>query len=324
MWAYESVFYQIYPLGFSGAPFENDGVLNHRILKVNDWIPHIKRLGADAIYFSPVFESDTHGYNTRDYTKIDTRLGTNKDFANVCYNLHNEGIKVVLDGVFNHVGRGFWAFQDVLKNRESSPYINWFARIDFNGNSNYNDGSNNKESLVNACDYILYKWRGYTDEEAFIYCNTDGEQHNTITPICRRKADNYEMDLVLRNNITTKECPWGVYHPSANLHHIKKENIGLIEVMGMAILPARLDKEMGILKNALLNNEAIRLISEIEKHAEWVESWKDNYDITRGNVDEIIKSEIGKVFVQVLECAGVYKTDEKGREAFIRFTNNLT
>lgn len=184
--------------------------------------------------------------------------------------------------------------------------------------------SNNKESLVNACDYILYKWRGYTDEEAFIYCNTDGEQHNTITPICRRKADNYEMDLVLRNNITTKECPWGVYHQSANLHHIKKENIGLIEVMGMAILPARLDKEMGILKNALLNNEAIRLISEIEKHAEWVESWKDNYDITRGNVDEIIKSEIGKVFVQVLECAGVYKTDEKGREAFIRFTNNLT
>lgn len=96
MWAYESVFYQIYPLGFSGAPFENDGVLNHRILKVNDWIPHIKRLGADAIYFSPVFESDTHGYNTRDYTKIDTRLGTNKDFANVCYNLHNEGIKLFL------------------------------------------------------------------------------------------------------------------------------------------------------------------------------------------------------------------------------------
>lgn len=184
--------------------------------------------------------------------------------------------------------------------------------------------SNNKESLVNACDYILDKWRGYTDEEAFIYCNTEGEQHNTITPICRRKADNYEMDLVLRNNITTKECPWGVYHPSANLHHIKKENIGLIEVMGMAILPARLDKEMGILKNALLNNEDVRLISEIEKHAEWVESWKDNYDITSGNIDEIIKSEIGKVFVQVLECASVYKTDEKGRESFIRFTNSLT
>lgn len=114
MWAYENVFYQIYPLGFCGAPFENDGVLEHRILKVNDWIPHIEKLGANAIYFSPVFESDTHGYNTRDYSKIDTRLGTNEDFQSVCKNLHKAGIKVVLDGVFNHVGRGFWAFQDVL------------------------------------------------------------------------------------------------------------------------------------------------------------------------------------------------------------------
>lgn len=179
--------------------------------------------------------------------------------------------------------------------------------------------SNNKDSLVNACDYILDKWKNYTDEKAFIYCNTDGEQHNTITPICRQKGDNYEMDLVLRNNITTNECPWGVYHPSANLHHIKKENIGLIEVMGMAILPARLDKEMGILKNALLNNEDVRLISEIEKHAQWVDSWKDNYNITKDNIDEIIRLEIGKVFVQVLECAGVYKTDDNGREAFVRF-----
>ncbi|MCR5144322.1 MAG: cyclomaltodextrinase [Lachnospiraceae bacterium] len=140
MWAYESVFYQIYPLGFCGAPFENDGVEEHRINKVIDWIPHIKKLGANAIYFSPVFESDTHGYNTRDYTKIDCRLGTNQDFAKVVDKLHKEDIKVVLDGVFNHVGRGFWAFQDVLKNRENSPYVNWFARIDFGGNSNYNDG----------------------------------------------------------------------------------------------------------------------------------------------------------------------------------------
>lgn len=140
MWAYESVFYQIYPLGFCDAPFENDGVLQHRILKVNDWIEHITNLNVDAIYFSPVFESDTHGYNTRDYTKIDTRLGTNQDFSDVCEKLHNAGIKVVLDGVFNHVGRGFWAFQDVLKNRQSSKYIDWFARVDFNGNSNYNDG----------------------------------------------------------------------------------------------------------------------------------------------------------------------------------------
>ena len=140
MWAYESVFYQIYPLGFCGAPFENDGKLEHRILKVMDWIPHMKKLGINAIYFSPVFESDTHGYNTRDYTKIDCRLGTNEDFKKVCKALHKEGIKVVLDGVFNHVGRGFWAFQDVLKNRESSLYVSWFNRIDFGGNSNYNDG----------------------------------------------------------------------------------------------------------------------------------------------------------------------------------------
>ncbi len=139
MWAYESVFYQIYPLGFCGAPFENDGVLEHRILKVKEWIPHIKELGATAIYFSPVFESDTHGYNTRDYKKIDCRLGTNEDFKEVCEALHKEGIKVVLDGVFNHVGRGFTAFQDVLKNRENSPYKDWF-HINFSGNSNYNDG----------------------------------------------------------------------------------------------------------------------------------------------------------------------------------------
>lgn len=140
MWAEESVFYQIYPLGFCGAPFENDSVLTSRILKVNDWIPHISSLGANAIYFSPVFESDTHGYNTRDYRKIDCRLGTNEDFKLVCDNLHKAGIKVVLDGVFNHVGRGFFAFQDVLKNRENSPYKDWFARIDFNGNDGYNDG----------------------------------------------------------------------------------------------------------------------------------------------------------------------------------------
>lgn len=139
MWAYESVFYQIYPLGFTGAPFENDGVLTHRIEKVADWIPHIEKLGANAIYFSPVFDSDTHGYNTRDYRVIDPRLGTNEDFAALTKKLHERGIRVVLDGVFNHVGRGFWAFQDVLKNRWDSRYKDWFF-IHFDGNSNYNDG----------------------------------------------------------------------------------------------------------------------------------------------------------------------------------------
>lgn len=139
MWFEEAVFYQIYPLGFCGAPFENDGIPEHRILKVLDWIPHLKKLNINAIYFSPVFESDTHGYNTRDYGLIDTRLGTNDDFKKVVKALHKEGIKVVLDGVFNHVGRGFWAFKDVQEKKWDSPYKDWF-HISFDGNSNYNDG----------------------------------------------------------------------------------------------------------------------------------------------------------------------------------------
>lgn len=139
MWAYESVFYQIYPLGFCGAPFENDGITVSRILKVLDWIPHMKKLGIDAVYFSPVFESDSHGYNTRDYRKIDCRLGTDEDFKRVCDGLHENGIRVVLDGVFNHVGRGFYQFRDVVEKRENSPYLDWF-HISLEGNSNYNDG----------------------------------------------------------------------------------------------------------------------------------------------------------------------------------------
>ena len=139
MWAYEKVFYQFYPMGFCGAPFENDGRLEHRILKVLDFIPHLKKMGIGAVYFSPVFESDTHGYNTRDYRKIDVRLGTDEDFKKVCEELHKEGIKVILDGVFNHVGRGFFGFKDVLEKRENSQYKDWF-NINFGGNSNYNDG----------------------------------------------------------------------------------------------------------------------------------------------------------------------------------------
>ena len=130
MWAYESVFYQIYPMGFCGVPFENDGIQRHEIKRVEEWIPHMQKLGVNAVYFSPVFESDTHGYNTRDYRKIDVRLGTNEDFKEVCDALHAAGIRVVLDGVFNHVGRGFAQFQDVIKKRENSPYVNWFYRID--------------------------------------------------------------------------------------------------------------------------------------------------------------------------------------------------
>lgn len=142
MWAYESVFYQIYPMGFVGAPFENPGeaAQNAPITKVKEWIPHMKKLGVNAIYFSPVFESDTHGYNTRDYRMIDRRLGSNADFKELCAALHGQGIKVVLDGVFNHVGRGFGPFEDVLRNREQSPYVSWFYRIAFDGDSVYHDG----------------------------------------------------------------------------------------------------------------------------------------------------------------------------------------
>ena len=139
MWAFESVFYQIYPLGFCGAPEENDGITVPRIKKVLEWIPHFKRLHIGAVYFCPVFQSDRHGYDTRDYRELDCRLGTKVDFKEVCDALHQNGIKVVLDGVFNHVGRGFWAFQDVLQNRENSPYKDWFY-LNFGGNSNYNDG----------------------------------------------------------------------------------------------------------------------------------------------------------------------------------------
>ncbi|MBQ8947694.1 MAG: cyclomaltodextrinase [Lachnospiraceae bacterium] len=180
MWAYESCFYQIYPLGFCGAPYENDGVRESRILKVLDWIPHIRKLGMNAIYFSPVFESDTHGYNTRDYTKIDVRLGTNEDFKKVCDALHAEGIKVVLDGVFNHVGRGFWAFQDVLKNRENSPYRWWFNNISFEGNSNYNDG-------------LWYEgWEGNYDLVKLNLGNEDVVQH--IFSAVKGWIDEFDID----------------------------------------------------------------------------------------------------------------------------------
>lgn len=140
MWADESVFYQIYPLGFTGSPFENDGMAASRINKVRDWLPHMEKLGVNAVYFSPVFEADTHGYNTSDYRKIDVRLGSNDDFKQICKELHEHGIRVVLDGVFNHAGRGFFAFQDVLQNRENSRFANWFYRIAFDGDSPYHDG----------------------------------------------------------------------------------------------------------------------------------------------------------------------------------------
>lgn len=181
----------------------------------------------------------------------------------------------------------------------------------------------NPERIVELSDYILNSWRNYTDADAFIFSETDGEPHNTVTPIARKNGNLYEMDLVLRNNITTEESPWGVYHPEEKLHHIKKENIGLIEVMGLAVLPARLKKEMQILSEAILQGKDIRAIEEIEKHADWVEEWRNNYDMTADNINQILKDEIAKVFVQVLECAGVYKRTEAGQNAFKKFTSTL-
>ena len=179
------------------------------------------------------------------------------------------------------------------------------------------------DRITEAADYILSAWRGYTDEEAFIFSETDGAPHNTITPIARMHEDLYELDLVLRNNITTDECPWGVYHPSADLHHIKKENIGLIEVMGLAVLPARLRKEMAELEEYILNKKDIRSNEILEKHAEWVDKWINHYEITEANIHAIVQDEISKVFVKILECAGVYKRTEEGQRAFDRFTASL-
>ena len=176
-----------------------------------------------------------------------------------------------------------------------------------------------RERLIDLADKILGKWRGYTDEAAFVFAETSGEPHNTITPIARRRGDDYELDLVLRNNITTEEYPLGVYHPHAELHHIKKENIGLIEVMGLAVLPARLNKEMNLLKETILAGGDLRADETLQKHADWAEDFLGRRSVTAENIDEVIREEIGRVFAEVLVHAGVYKCDEAGRAAFDRF-----
>ena len=180
--------------------------------------------------------------------------------------------------------------------------------------------SADKDRLIELADRILKAWRGYTDEDAFIFAETDGEPHNTITPIARKRGEDYELDLVLRNNITTEEHPLGVYHPHAKLHHIKKENIGLIEVMGLAVLPARLKDEMAALSKAILEKKDIRADEVLAKHADWVEEFLPKYDhIDETNIMDILHEEIGLVFNEVLKDAGVYKCTEEGRKAFMRF-----
>ncbi len=180
------------------------------------------------------------------------------------------------------------------------------------------------DRLIALADKILKAWRGYTDESAFIFAETDGEPHNTITPIARKNGGRFELDLVLRNNITTKEHPLGVYHPHKELHHIKKENIGLIEVMGLAVLPARLKNEMALLRDAILENRDIKNDEVLSKHYDWAEEIRAKYDlITKENIDKIIKDEIGLVFAKVLEHAGVYKRTPKGIKAFKKFAESV-
>lgn len=179
------------------------------------------------------------------------------------------------------------------------------------------------DRIVELADKILLSWRGYTDEDAFIFAETDGTPHNTITPIARKRGDKFELDLVLRNNITTQQYPDGVYHPHPEHHHIKKENIGLIEVMGLAVLPARLKTEMELLAKAIVENASIRDDEVLAKHAEWVDMLKEKYDITAENVDDIIKKEIGIVYSEILEQCGVFSRDETGRAQLIKFIESV-
>ena len=179
------------------------------------------------------------------------------------------------------------------------------------------------DRIVLLADKILTAWRSYTDEKCFIFAETDGQMHNTITPIARKRDGNFELDLVLRNNITTDEHPLGVFHPHSDKHNIKKENIGLIEVMGLAVLPSRLKNEMALLREAILKNADFKNDETLSKHYEWYNSFKDHYTFTEENTESILQGEIGKTFEKVLEDAGVYKNDENGNEGFRRFVNSL-
>lgn len=180
-----------------------------------------------------------------------------------------------------------------------------------------------KARLVELADKVLTTWRGYTDKDSFIYAETEGTPHNTITPIARMRNGKFELDLVLRNNITTEDCPLGYYHPHPEYHHIKKENIGLIEVMGLAVLPSRLKNEMAILGKAMVNGEDISANETIASHKEWAEMIMQKYDINEDNIDDILKKEIGIVFTSILGQCGVYSRDDEGKAGFLRFIESV-
>ena len=180
--------------------------------------------------------------------------------------------------------------------------------------------SKNRDELARCCDLVLERWRAYSDSSVLVFAETDGIPHNTITPIARKNGKEYVCDLVLRNNFTTKERPLGLFHPNPKLHHIKKENIGLIEVMGLAVLPSRLARDVGMLERALLNGQSLIAIPELAQHSKWVERIRERHsEINQTNVKEIIEQEIGSVFLEVLNDAGVFKRTPEGKEAFLRF-----
>ncbi|MBE6602396.1 MAG: UDP-glucose--hexose-1-phosphate uridylyltransferase [Ruminococcaceae bacterium] len=183
--------------------------------------------------------------------------------------------------------------------------------------------SSDRDALIELSDRILSAWRGYSDPDAFIFAETNGEPHNTITPIARRRGEDYELDLVLRNNITTEDCPLGVFHPHADKHNIKKENIGLIEVMGLAVLPSRLKAELEALAAAILAKRDLSADEVLAKHADWVDGFIGAYEVSADNITEILQKEVGKTFEAVLEDAGVYKCTEEGRAAFLRFVDRI-
>ena len=303
---------------------------NHRIIPIN--------LGEEHWYlqYSPYVYYNEHCIAfSGQHTPMSIRRGTFEkmlDFVTLFPHYFigsNADLPIVGGSILSHdhMQGGHYTFA-----MEKAPMIH---PLQFNGFEDVTAGivdwpmsvirlrTSEKSRLVDLADKILHAWRSYSDPSAFIFSQTDGEPHSTITPIARRRGEEYELDLVLRNNITTDEYPLGVFHPHAQYHHIKKENIGLIEVMGLAVLPARLKQEMRLLEDAILSGENMDHIPELAAHAPWAKELLKKYTFTKENIRSILKEEIGHVFVNVLCDAGVYKCTEEGQKAFLRFCTSV-
>ena len=302
---------------------------NHRIIPLD--------LGGDSWYiqYSPYVYYNEHCIAfSKEHTPMQINRGTFEkqlDFVEVLPHYFigsNADLPIVGGSILshNHMQGGRYTFAMEKANDEMLLSFDGFEDVKASivswPMSVIRISGENKKTLCDLAEKILVAWRAYTDKDGYIFAETDGEPHNTITPIARRRDGKYELDLVLRNNITTEEHPLGLYHPHAELHNIKKENIGLIEVMGLAVLPARLKEEISIMADAIINGKAFDSIEEIKKHSEWFGKFKADYTFTKDNTEDILKSEIGKTFVKVLEDAGVYKCSADGRNAFLRFIEN--